>query len=126
VRHSTDQTGEHHVSYSIPGIPPATPGINQHSPWADLPPQKNWITANCNLAQQQKEWECWKFTGERGRGKNLISVWTISKQTLERQEGWELVGDKTFPQAGQVVNHRAYPLSQWAAPKFKLPHKMEK
>jgi hypothetical protein len=37
VRHSTDQTDGCHMSH---GIPLATPGINQNSPWADWPPWK--------------------------------------------------------------------------------------
>jgi hypothetical protein len=36
-RHSTEQTGEGHASR---GTSPATLSINQHSPWADWPPQK--------------------------------------------------------------------------------------
>jgi hypothetical protein len=34
-RHSIDQTGEHQTSR---GIPPATPGINQHNPLGRLTP----------------------------------------------------------------------------------------
>jgi hypothetical protein len=56
-------------------------------------PTKLSNAANCNLAWQQKGWvEHWRCTGERARGKELISAWTISKQTLERH--WRLVGEK--------------------------------
>jgi hypothetical protein len=61
-----------------------------------------------------------------GRGKELTSAQTISEQMLERQEGQEQVGDKPLPEAGQVADHRDHLLSQWAAPKVKLPHKIEK
>jgi hypothetical protein len=81
---------------------------------------------NCNLEQQQRGWECWKCTRERGRSKELISGQTFSKQMLKWQESREQVGDKPLPKAGQVADHRAYLLSQWAAPKVKMPHKIEK
>jgi hypothetical protein len=42
----------------------------------------------------------------------LISTQTTSKQTLERQEGQEQVGNKPLPEAGQVVDHRDHLLSQ--------------
>jgi hypothetical protein len=41
-------------------------------------------------------------------------------------KGWQQVGNKPLPEAGQVVDHRANLLSQRAASKTKLPHKTEK
>jgi hypothetical protein len=80
---------------------------------------------NCNLAEQQRGWECWKCTGERERGKELISVQTLSKQTLERQKGEELVGDKPLPKAGQVVDHRAIFWACELHPKSNCPTKLK-
>jgi hypothetical protein len=51
---------------------------------------------------------------------------TLSKQTLERQEGQEWAGDKPLPDAAQVVDDSVHLLSQWAAPKAKLPCNTEK
>jgi hypothetical protein len=36
------------------------------------------------------------------------------------------MGDKPLPEAGQVVYHKNHFLSQWVAPKVKLPSKIEK
>jgi hypothetical protein len=126
ARQSTDQTGECHALHRIP---PATPGINQHSPWADWSPLKKkpeQLTVNCNLVQQQRGQESWKDTWEGERGKELISALMISKQMLESQEGWEQADHKQLPKARQVVDHRDHLLSQWAALKVKLPWKIEK
>jgi hypothetical protein len=53
-------------------------------------------------------------------------MWTISKQKLERQECWQQLGDKLLPEIGQVVDHKAHLLSQWATPKVKHLCKIEK
>jgi hypothetical protein len=34
----------------------------------------------------------------------MISMWTFSKQRLERQEGWKWAGDKSLPEVGHVVD----------------------
>jgi hypothetical protein len=44
------------------------------------------------------------------QGANLSR--TISKQTLEREEGQQWMGDKPLPEAGQVVYHKNHFLSQ--------------
>jgi hypothetical protein len=47
-----------------------------------------------------------------GRGQELISVRTLSKQTLERKKGGEQAGNKPVPEAGQIADHRDHLLSQ--------------
>jgi hypothetical protein len=79
-RHSLEETGEHQLSH---GIPPATPGIYQHSPLGRLTSlqekKKNWTIVNkLKISKQQRWQECWKHTKKGGMSKELISTWTIS------------------------------------------------
>jgi hypothetical protein len=92
------------------------------------PAKKPPWTINSELypSTQWKGQDHWKFTREGGRGREIISPQTISKQTLERQEGWQQAGDKWLLEAGQVADHNDHLLSQWAAPKVKLLQKIEK
>jgi hypothetical protein len=50
-RHLAYQTGEHQASH---GIPPATAGINQHSPLGRLTIPKNKTKQNRNLNNKQR------------------------------------------------------------------------
>jgi hypothetical protein len=123
-------TGEQQAS---PSIPTAMLGINQHSPWTDWPPhptEQNKKNLN-NKQGTEKEYaaegtSCTELTGEGGRSKKLISMWTFSKQKLERQKGWQQAGDKLLPEIGQVVVHKAHLLRQWARYKVKQCCKLEK
>jgi hypothetical protein len=69
---------------------------------------------------------CCKSTRESGRGKDLISMGTFSKQRLEKQKGQQWVGDKPLPEIGQIEVHKAHLLSQWATSKVKQHCKIEK
>jgi hypothetical protein len=68
--------------------PPTTPGINQYSLQSDWPlckkkihNKKTWTMNNeLKTSTQQKGRENWKHSREEGKGKKLISAWTISKQ----------------------------------------------
>jgi hypothetical protein len=42
-------------------------------------------------------------------GKELIAAWTFSKQRLERQKGWQQVGDKPLLEIGQVAVQNSSP-----------------
>jgi hypothetical protein len=70
-------------------IPTATHGINQHSPWADWPPptKKSWTINKELKTNTQQKGQTLKAHQRRGKSKEMISVRTISKQMLERQEG---------------------------------------
>jgi hypothetical protein len=124
-------TGEHQTSCSIP---PAIPGINQHSPLGRLnPPRKtkqnktkNWINKELKTNTQQRGWGAVSTPEKGGKGKELISVWTSSKQRLERQKGHQRVGDKLLPEIEQVAVHKTHLLSQWATSKVKWHCKIEK
>jgi hypothetical protein len=80
-RHLTEQIGDHQASCSIP---PATPGISQHSPLGRLTPgkkkPKNWISKELRTTTQLRGQKCWKHTEEGARDKELFSAWTFSKQ----------------------------------------------
>jgi hypothetical protein len=83
------------------GIPTANPGINQDSPLDRLipcpakkkkKPKKPKKPQLNNKQGTEKEHAaegvgCRKLTGEGGRGKELISAGTFSKQRLEEQKG---------------------------------------
>jgi hypothetical protein len=51
-------------------------------------------------------------TRVRGSSKELISVGTFSKQSLERQMGRQWMGDKPLPETGQTEVHKAHLLNQ--------------
>jgi hypothetical protein len=98
-------SGEHQASHSIP---PATPGIHQHSPWADWPPPHKKINKNKQIElnnkqetakeQAAKGTGCSKHTGEGEKGKELLSARTFSKQRLERQKDRQWADDKPLPE----------------------------
>jgi hypothetical protein len=60
---------------------------------------------------QQRWWDALSTPEKLGRGKELISTGTFSKQRLERQKGWQWEGDKPLPEIGQMVVHKAHLLS---------------
>jgi hypothetical protein len=62
----------------------------------------------------------------RGKSKELISMQTFSKQSLESQKGQQQVGDKPLPEIGQVAAHKAHLLSQRTTCKVKKHCKIEK
>jgi hypothetical protein len=121
-RHSAEQRGKSQVSHSIP---PATPGINQHS-LLGTHTHKNWINNKLKTSTQQREWSAVSTPEKEGGGKELISMLTFSKQRLERQKGWKQVGDKLLPDIGQVVLCKVHLQNQWATSKVQQHCKIEK
>jgi hypothetical protein len=116
------------------GIPPATSGINQHSPLDRLtlhhpPPKKktpkNWINKELKTNTQQTGWGAVSIP-EKGEQQGADLHANFSKQRLERQKGQQWAGDKPLPKIGQVEVHKAHLLSQWATSKVKWHCKIEK
>jgi hypothetical protein len=112
---------------------PSHPGINQHSPLGRLTPlqkkkkkKKNWTINNeLKTSTQQKGQESESAPEKEGETRSWSPL-IISKQKLERQKGQQQAGDKPLPEAGQVVDHKAHFLSQWATSKVKWLCKIEK
>jgi hypothetical protein len=63
--------------------------------------------------------------GEGGKSKELISTPTISKRIAGKAGGSTAGGNRLLPEVGQVADHRAHLLSQWAAPKVRQLCKVE-
>jgi uncharacterized protein YqcC (DUF446 family) len=112
----------HQESHSFP---PATPRINQYSSLGrlTLPPHKknnnNWtISKELKTNTQHRDRVAKSALEKMGRGNELISTQPFSRQSLERQKGWQWVGDKLLPELGQVVVHKAHLLSQWAIKQY--------
>jgi hypothetical protein len=89
-RHPAEQQVSKQVAHSIPT---GTPGQNHRSPLDRLTPhpaKKKEKQNNKQGTEKEHAAEgagCSECTGEGGRGKELISMHTFSKQRLERQKG---------------------------------------
>jgi hypothetical protein len=125
IRQTNRWANEQHTVFPRPLL-----GWTSIAPWTDWPPAPLEKKLN-NKQGTEKECTakgagCTKCTGEEGRGRELISMQTFSKQRLERQKGWQRAGDKMLPEIGQVVVHKTHLMSQWATSKVKWCCKIEK
>jgi hypothetical protein len=113
-RYPAYQTGEHQASH---GIPPGSPGINQHSPHTDWPPhpqkKKNLNNKQGTEREHAAEWAgCCQHSGEGGGARS----W--SPQELSVNKGWKGrrsnngTSDKLLPKIGQIAVHKVHFLSQ--------------
>jgi hypothetical protein len=87
--------------------------MNQHSPWQTDPPATKLNTKQWTVIwhrQQRGQVECWKCTGERGIGKELISM----PNYQEKNTG------KAVKTESRQVEHNL-PERKWSGQKNKLP-----
>jgi hypothetical protein len=92
-RHSAYQTGEHQASHSIP---PATPGINQHSPMGrlTLPPTK----------KQTKSWAIYKELKTNTQERDRVAESPLEKRGEARSWSHEFSVNKDWK--GRRANSR--------------------
>jgi hypothetical protein len=113
-RHFADQVGKHQASHSIP---PATPGINLHSPLGRMASlQKKKKTGinkelKTNTQQRGQELTVHRRRGEE-KGADLHTNFQLIKTGKERKKDQQQEVDKPLPEVRQVTGHKAHLLSK--------------